>query len=231
MSLTRIASVAALAGALSLAAGCGGSSVDPDQGALGSTVNPDPTTAAVTPTQTPVVTPTAPATTKTATSPKASPTGDGGDGDADGDKAPSTAGGGVCSHLGSSQVAQVIGVSALRGSAVDGVTGCKFEQAGDHGMSVTVLDKSAAAAGGMGGAKTEATSAVEGTPQDVSGIGSAAFVVTGTTFGGPDVNAAGAVQVGNRILSVFLVQRSGLAESKVRTFEVNLLKLVARAAA
>ena len=230
MSLTRIASVAALAGALSLAAGCGGSSVDPDQGALGSTVDPDPTTAAITPTQTPVVTPSAPATTRTATSPKATPTKGGGDGDADGDKAPSTAGGGVCSHIGASQVAQVVGVAALRGSAVDGATGCKFDQGGNTGLSVTVIDKTAAAAGGMDGAKTEATSAVEGTPQNLSGIGSAAFVVTGTTFGGPDTKAAGAVQIGSRIISVFLVQRSGIAESKVRTFEVNLLKLVARAA-
>ena len=78
----------------------------------------------------------------------------------------------------------------------------------------------------MDGAKSEATSAVEGTPQDLSGIGAAAFVVTGGMFGGPDVNAAGAVRLGNRIISVFLVQRSRLAESKVRRLEVDLLKLV-----
>ena len=228
MSLTRLASVAVLVGALSVAAGCGGGADDPDEGALGSTVAPTPTTAAASPTTT-AVTPTSAPTTK-ASSPKATPRADGGDGDADGDKDPSTAGGGVCGHLGSAQVAQVVGLSALRGSAVDGVTGCRFDQGGDHGLSVTVVDKTAGAAGGMDGAKTEATSAVEGTPQDLAGIGSAAFVVTGTTFGGPDVNAAGAVQVGNRIISVFLVQRSGTPESKVRTFEVNLLELVARAA-
>ena len=68
-----------------------------------------------------------------------------------------------------------------------------------------------------------------GNPQNLSGVGSAAFVVTGSMFGGPDVNAAGAVQVGSRIISVYLVQRSGLPEAKVRSLEVDLLELVAKA--
>jgi hypothetical protein len=78
----------------------------------------------------------------------------------------------------------------------------------------------------MAGAKSEANSAVEGTPKDLSGIGSAAFVITGAMFGGPDVNAAGAVQLGNRIVTVYLVQHSGLAASRVRSLEVDLLELV-----
>ncbi|WP_148046654.1 hypothetical protein [Nocardioides pocheonensis] len=230
MSLTRVASVAALAGALSLAAaGCGGSQVDPDQGALGSTVNPTPTSTAPAPTPAPTaaVTSAMPKPTPTRT-PKA--TASGGDGDAQDQKAPSTAGGGVCSHLGAGQVGAVLGVT-VTGAAVPGQTGCKFDQGGKTGMSVTVLDKSTSEAGGMAGAKTEANSAVEGDPQDVPGIGSAAFVITGSMFGGPDVNAAGAVQVGTRIVSVYLVQRSRLDEAKVRTLEVNLLKLVAQARA
>jgi hypothetical protein len=226
MSPTRTVAATALVAVLSFASACGGSSVDPDGDALASG---DPTTPAVTPTATLTATPTTAPATKATRKPKPTPTDEGGDGDADGDKAPSTAGGGVCSHIGASQVAAIVGVSAMQGAAVDGVTGCKFDQGGKRGMSVTVLDKSAAEAGGMDGAKTEATSAVEGTPEDIGGLGSAAFVVTGTTFGGPDVIAAGAVQVGNRIVSVFLVQRNGLAESKVRTFEMNLLKLVADA--
>jgi hypothetical protein len=82
----------------------------------------------------------------------------------------------------------------------------------------------------MDGAKNEATSAVEGEPQDVPGIGAAAFVVTGSMFGGSDVQAAGAVQTGSRIISVFLEQRSGIAAGKVRTMETDLLRLVADAA-
>ena len=225
MRPSRIASAALLTGAVTLAAGCGGSGVDADQGA---TAEPTPSTAAPTPsvTPTPSTTPSATATT----TPSATATADEGDGGDDGDQAPSTAGGGVCGHLGAGQVGAILGVT-VTGAAVPGETGCKFNQGGKRGTSVTVLDKSASAAGGMAGAKTEANSAVEGEPQDVPGIGSAAFVVTGSMFGGPDVNAAGAVQVGGRIISVYLVQRSGLPEAKVRSLELDLLQLVAKAKA
>ena len=199
-----------------LAGGCGGSAVDPGEGALGSSVAPTPTTPAPTAARTRTPKPVAPATTAAD---------DGGDGDAEGDDSPSAAGGGVCRYVGAEEVAGVLG-SAVRGSAVPGETGCKFDQAGNRGMSVTILDKSVARAGGMDGAKSEANSAVEGTPTDLAGIGDGAFVITGSMFGGPDVNAAGAVRIGDRIVSVFLVQRSGLPEKKVRGLEVDLLELV-----
>lgn len=222
LSPSRVVVGLALTGVLSTLAACGGSSVDPGNGALGSTVDPSPTSAAPTPTQAP--------TRKPKPSSAATTTADaGGDGDAEGDGSPAVAGGGICRYVGAEEVGTVLGV-AVSGSAVSGQTGCKFDQPGKSGMSVTVLDKSAAQAGGMDGAKTEANSAVEGTPRDLTGIGSAAFVVTGSMFGGPDFNAAGAVRIGNRIISVYLVQRSGLAETKVRTLEVNLLKLVAKEA-
>jgi len=212
----------ALACVLGTAAACGGSSVDPGEGALGSTVDPNPTTPAATSTHAPThkPKPSKPATTAAD---------EGGDGDAEGDGSPAVAGGGICRYVGAEEVGAVLGV-AVSGTAVTGQTGCKFDQPGKRGMSVTILDKSVAQAGGMDGAKSEANSAVEGTPQNLSGIGSAAFVVTGSMFGGPDVNAAGAVRIGNRIISVFLVQRTGLAQAKVRTLEVNLLKLVAKEA-
>lgn len=210
---------AALSLLLAVLSGCGGSEVDPGTGALGSTVDPTPTTAAGTPTSTP---------TKKPKPTRAATTADqGGDGDAEGDDEPASKGGGICRFIGAEEVGAVLDV-AVTGAAVPGVTGCKFDQGGNRGMSVTIIDKSASQAGGMDGAKAEATSAVEGTPKDLSGIGSAAFVVTGTTFGGPDVNAGGAVKLGNRIISVFLVQRRHLAEAKVRALEVDLLKMVAR---
>lgn len=223
LSPSRVVVGLALTGVLSTLAACGGSSVDPGDGALGSTVDPSPTSAAPTPTQAPTRKP------KPSKAPTTAAADDGGDGDAEGDGSPAVAGGGICRYVGAEEVGAVLGV-AVSGSAVTGQTGCKFDQPGKTGMSVTVLDKSAAQAGGMDGAKTEANSAVEGTPRDLSGIGSGAFVVTGSMFGGPDFNAAGAVRIGNRIISVYLVQRSGLAESKVRTLEVNLLKLVAKEA-
>src|SRR4051812_41161889 len=171
--------------ALGALAGCGGNPADPDSGALESPVDPSPPTSApATPDATPTTSPTS--------SPSAVASADGGgDGDAEGDDSPSTAGGGVCRYIGAEEVGAVLGGITVRGSAVPGQTGCTFDQGGKRGMSVTVLDRSTSRAGGMAGAKAEANSAVEGTPQDLSGIGSAAFVVTGAMFGGPDVNAAG----------------------------------------
>lgn len=221
LSPSRLVPAIALAAALGSAAACGGSEVEPGEGALGSSTSPSPATSAPAPTPTRTPKPTATATP--------TPTDDGGDGDAEGDDEPATRGGGVCRFVGADEVGALLGAT-VKGSAVPGETGCKFDQGGKSGTSVTILDKAAAAAGGMDGAKSEANSAVEGTPQDLSGIGSAAFVVTGAMFGGPDVNAAGAVQVGGRIISVYLVQRSGMAEAKVRAVEVDLLELVAREA-
>jgi hypothetical protein len=224
MSLTRLVAAAALAGVLTLAGACGGDSGDDP---AGPSVDPttaaadSPTPAPTTPTPTPTPTP-----RPTKSTPKATPSG--GNGGVDDMHGPSTAGGGVCTHLSTTQVGAVLGVP-VSGAAVPGETGCEFDQGGKRGMTVTVLDKSTAEAGGMAGAKAEANSAVEGEPQDVSGIGSAAFVVTGAMFGGPDVNAAGAVQVGNRIISVLLEQHSRLSAARMRSLETDLLKLVAHA--
>jgi hypothetical protein len=216
---SRVLVPALLTVALTALTGCGGSDVDPGEGALGSTVNPTPTTTAATPTTT--------ATTAKPKPTKAGTTADeGGDGDAEGDNEPATKGGGICKFVGAEEVGAVLD-TAVQGAAVPDVTGCKFDSAG-HSLSVTIIDKSAVTAGGMDGAKSEATSAVEGDPQDLSGIGSAAFVVTGTMFGGPDVNAAGAVRLGSRIISVFLVQTKHLGAARMRTLEVSLLKLVAQ---
>ena len=209
MSPTRLISVLAVTCALALASACG---TDPDVDATAPSASPTPTTPAATPTPTQTPTPT--------------PTADqGGDGDAEGDDAPATAGGGVCQYVGAEEVGAVLGVT-VSGSAIAGQTGCVFTQGGTRGTSITLLDKSATAAGGMDGAKTEATSTVEGEPQDLSGIGTAAFVVTGTMFGGTDVQGAGAVQLGNRIISVSLVQHSAITGSKVRALVVDLLELV-----
>jgi len=232
MSLSRLAAVVVLTGAVCLTSACGGSAVDQDQGALGSTVDPTPTTPPVdTPTPSPTTSTLTAGPTPTRATAKASPSAaSGGDGGADGKAGSSTAGGGVCARISASQVGAILGVP-VTGSAVPGVTGCKFDQGGKRGTTVTVIDKTTAQAGGMAGAKDEANSAVEGTPEDLTGIGSAAFVVTGGMFGGPDVNGAGAVQVGSRIVSVYLTEHSGLDAAKVRDLEISLLRLVAKARA
>jgi hypothetical protein len=209
-----------LAGVLFLASACGGSSVD-DEGALGSTVDPSPTTADPAPPS-----PTASATT-TKKPPKASPTATAtaGDGDSVGDDEPFTAGGGVCGKLTASQVGQVIG-SGARGKGLPG-GGCAFDHADQKLPELTVKDTRFA---GMDAAKTEATSAVEGEPENLSGIGSEAFVVTGPVFGGPEVQGAGAVHVGSRTITVWIVQHKALSAAAVRDLVVRSLKLVAGAA-
>lgn len=213
---------------LGTAAACGGNEVEPGTGALDSTTDPTPTIPSVPTPSAPTPSVPTPSITRTPTPTPSPAPADGGDGDAEGDDAPATAGGGVCSDLGADEVGAVLGV-ALKGAGIPG-GGCRFDQGGRQGSSVTVQDKSNAEAGGMAGAKNEATSAVEGEPEDLTGIGSAAFVVTGTMFGGTDVQAAGAVRVGNRVISVFLVQRSAIPAAEVRALEVDLLALVAREA-
>jgi hypothetical protein len=222
MSLTRIASATALVGVLSLASGCGGSSVDPDEGALGSTVDPNPTTAAPA-TPTPAATRTKKPRATTPSAPSQSPTN--GDGDSVGDDEPFTAGGGVCGKLTASQVGEVIG-DGVRGRGLAG-GGCSFDHADLKLPAATVKDARYA---GMDPAKTEATSAVEGEPENLSGFGTEAFVVTGTVFGGPDVQGAGAVHIGSRTISVFVTQHKGIDRATVRSMVVKMLKLVARQA-
>jgi hypothetical protein len=220
MSLTRIASATALVGLLSLGSACGGSD-DADEGALGSTVDPSPTTAAPA-----APTPTATKTRKPrATTSAPAPTPTSGDGDSVGDDEPFTAGGGVCGKLTASQVGAVIG-DGVRGRGLAG-GGCSFDHADLKLPAATVKDARYA---GMDAAKTEATSAVEGEPQNLSGIGTEAFVVTGTVFGGADVQGAGAVHVGSRTISVFVTQHKGMDQAAVRTMVVKLLQLVARQA-
>lgn len=213
MSLSRPITALALVCAVGTAAACGDGGDNPGTGATVATVGPTTST----PTPTPTPTPSEPTPTHD----------EGGDGDAEGDDQPATAGGGVCSDLSDLQVGDVLDVS-VSGSGIPG-GGCEFKQGGTRGTTVTIRDRSVAEAGGLDGAKAEATSTVEGEPVDVAGLGSAAFVVTGTVFGGTDVQGAGAVQVDNRIISVFLVQRSGLPKEKVQSLETDLLELVEQA--
>ncbi|WP_148045041.1 hypothetical protein [Nocardioides marmorisolisilvae] len=165
--------------------------------------------------------------TKTSTpTPKSTPTQTEGDGDGEDDDTPATAGGGICGDLSAGEVGAVVG-GTVKGAALPG-GGCGFTQASAKAPSATFVEKSLAKTpGGMDGAKTEATSSVEGDPHDLSGIGDAAFVVTGTAFGEPAVQGAGAVRVGNRIISINLTQSAGMSASAVKAMTIKLLKLAA----
>jgi hypothetical protein len=200
---------------LGLAAGCGGTdpSTTPEPAET-----PHVTISTPTPTPTPAVSPTPTPTPR----PTATPTqGDqGGNGDADETAGPATAGGGICGRLSAEEVGRVLG-GTVKGKALGGLPGCSFTQADARAYAATLTP-----AKSMAAARDEATSAVEGTPQSVPGVGAEAFVVTGTMFGGEDVQAAGAVRVGTQVVSVALSQEKGLPAAQVRDRLVALLRLV-----
>jgi hypothetical protein len=216
--LTSVLITATTAAALTLA-GCGGSK-EP-AAAPGTPAASAPATQPGTPTVT--APPRTPAPTKTPTNTSGQTEGDG---DSEGDDTPATAGGGICSDLEAGDVGRILGGSA-KGAALPG-GGCGFTQTAAKGPAATFIEKSfAKTPGGMAGAKTEATSSVEGDPVDVGGIGDAAFVVTGTAFGGPDIQGAGAVRVGDRLVNITLTQSTGLTRAEVKAMVIKLLKLAA----
>lgn len=166
-----------------------------------------------------------PTVTQTPT-PVSTPTETEGNGDSEGDDTPATAGGGICGDLSSSEVGAVLG-GTTTGAALPG-GGCGFTRTSAKAPSATFVEKSLSKTpGGMDGAKTEATSSVEGDPQDLTGIGDAAFVVTGTAFGEPAIQGAGAVRIGNRIINVNLNQNGTMSAPAVKALVVKLLRLAA----
>jgi hypothetical protein len=189
---------------------------------------PEPTVTAPTTASTPTGGPTATFSPTAASTPTSTRTT--GDGDGQDDNAPATAGGGICSNLSAGDVGAILGGRAT-GAALPG-GGCGFTQSADPAPSATFVEKSVAKTpGGMAGAKTEATSSVEGNPQDLTGIGDAAFVVTGTAFGEPAIQGAGAVRIGTRIININLTQHAGLTAAAVKAMMIKLLKLAALQAA
>lgn len=216
-ALIRTATAVALLGALN--AGCGLVEDDPAAATPGTSqpaapVTPTPVTVDDGNLLTPSPSPTEPPS---------------GSGDSEDDDAPATAGGGICGDLEATAVGQVLGAT-VTGAGLQ-PRGCEFKQRTSTAPATTFVENSfAGTAGGMDGAKSNATASVEGEPKDLTGIGTAAFVVTGTTFGGEDVQGAGAVRVGDRLIEITLSQRDGLSASQVRALVVGLLKLVAEQA-
>lgn len=217
--LTLPISAAVLATAL--LAGCGGDD-EPDAQET-PTASPTVTGTVPTPSVTPTPTPTRVPTRKPR--PTATPTSDQlGDGDDVDDDLPATAGGGVCGDLDDDEMS-AIAKAQVRGRGLPGGRGCEFTAG--RAIALTVDDRKGSDFGGMSGAQDEATSTVEGEPQSLSGIGSAAFVVTGGVFGGTEIQGAGAVQVGDRIVVVRVTQHRDMRRPTVRAMVVALLEKVA----
>lgn len=180
------------------------------------TAPPSSPTNSPTPTQSPTATPTRPATP--ASPPAKSPTGRGGGENTGSGSAPT---GAVCKRVQDRDVATVLGARVTRSSFSGG---CTFEQS-DSDAPAATLEQSKFA--GMKAARDDVTSAVEGSPEPVT-VGDEAFVVTGTMFGGSDLQGGGAVRLGDQLVKVTVEQHQGLPRAKVRRLVLDLLRLAAR---
>lgn len=202
--------------------GCGKDSDGDPASAASSTSDATPSAGASTP-----AAPT-PKPTRTPVRPTATPTE--GSGDAEGDDEPAAAGGGICVDLSEDEVGAALG-GPVTGAAIPN-GGCAFTQSRPRLPATNFIELSfSQVEGGMDGAKTNATSSVEGDPEDLTGVGEAAFVVTGTSFGGTAIQGSGAVKIGDRLITVELAQSNGLNRAKVRALVVSLLKLAVAEAA
>lgn len=214
VSCRLVAPVAVLALTGALVTGCGED--EPDAAPTA--------TRTATVSSSPTATPSASASPKPSAKPSRTPKPTEGDGDGEGDDEPAAAGGGICVNLSEDAVGTVLG-GAVTGSAIPG-GGCAFAQQRPRPPAATFIEVPfAEMPGGMDGAKQNAISTVEGEPEEVGGIGDEAFVVTGTVFGGTEFQGAGAVRIGDRLISINLDQRAGLGRSKVRGLVLDLLRL------
>lgn len=228
---TRTGPAAAALAALAIAAGALAGCASGESDEPGPLAVPSTSPTAVATTATTATTPIRPTETPTRTpkpKPSKSPTTSGpteGSGDSIDDDRPSTAGGGICGSLGASEVGEVLGTEVV-GSALGGVPGCQFQTADRRSIVVTVVDTPYRKKDGMASAMNDATSAVEGTPEILDDVGSAAFVVTGTVFGGEEIQGAGAVHAGDRLVNISLTQHTGLERGTVRDAVVVMLELM-----
>lgn len=208
-----------MVGALALT-GCGAGDSGPAAGATTPTTPVTSSAPSLSSSPTPTPTPTR------KPKPTRKPTRTAGSGGSGGADLPATAGGGICSDLEAADVGADL-AETVTGSALP-AGGCEFDPKRDGDPSASFVETSyKATPGGMDGAKTNATSSVEGDPVDLTGIGDAAFVVTGTAFGAPDIQGAGAVRVGDRLVNVMVSQSTGLTAARVKAIVVALLRLCA----
>ncbi len=219
-----VRAAALTAAAVLLLSGCGSD----DEPRTAATTPPMATTGqAGTSTPTPTLTPTQappssrPATpTKRATPTRTATSRGGGEDTGTGGvtKAPT---GTVCARVKDRDVATVLGSPVTRSSFSGG---CAFEQS-DSDAPIATLEQTRFTS--MKAAREDVTSAVEGNPEPVP-VGEEAFVVTGTMFGGSEIQGGGAVRLGSQLVKVTVEQHQGLGRARVRQLVLDLLRLSAR---
>jgi hypothetical protein len=134
----------------------------------------------------------------------------------------------ACEVLDPAAVGQVLGVEVER---VVAEGGCRFASPDNpETASLGISQSELAAIGGIDGAKAGIGTVVEGEVEDLPGVGDAAFVVVGPTFGGATPTGGGAVALGSSLVQITVIPGPGATEDDVRTTTVGALTLIAEQA-
>jgi hypothetical protein len=134
----------------------------------------------------------------------------------------------VCKVLGADEVGEILGAPVER---VIAQKGCRFASPDDPDTaSLGISQDELTALGGIDGSKAGISSVVEGDVEDVPGVGDAAFVVIGPTFGGTTLTGGGAVALGSSLVQITVIPGPDATEDGVRTVTVDVLTLIAEKA-
>ena len=134
----------------------------------------------------------------------------------------------VCKVLGADEASEILGAPVER---VIAEKGCRFASPDDPDTaSLGISQDELTALGGIDGSKAGISSVVEGDVEDVSGVGDAAFVVIGPTFGGATLTGGGAVALGSSLVQITVIPGPDATEDDVRTATVDMLTLIAEKA-
>lgn len=133
----------------------------------------------------------------------------------------------ICATVTPEEIGAILGGPVTRKDVPGG--GCDFSQDDLRAPSATLVASSYdEGTGGFDGAVTGIKGVLEGTDdQAVEGIGTEAFIATGTAMGGENQQASGVVHVGDSLVQVTVVQGKGLPADQVRGLVRDLLALSA----
>jgi hypothetical protein len=133
--------------------------------------------------------------------------------------------GGLCSVITAAQISTAIGATVT--TEVGPFDACEFSQSDLRALSGSLgTTPLTDGAGGYDSYRSGTTSAMtDSTATDLPGIGEAAFVTLGTIGGGTSLQAAGAAQVGDLLVTVNLSQGVGQTAQELTDLSRALLVL------
>ena len=134
----------------------------------------------------------------------------------------------VCKVLDADEVGKILGAPVQRVLADQG---CRFASPDDpDAASLGISQDDLTALGGIEGSKAGIASVVEGDVEDVPGVGDAAFVVIGATFGGSTPTGGGGLALGSSLVQITVIPSPEATRKDLRATTVNVLTLIAEKA-